>query len=197
MHPRRDALRQAAFPGPRLCVSRYRFPTRLLLSTNAAHALARAASQTIISSPSRSRFSARPRSMTSTPSPRRGRATTSAPCPSASGATLHRCSPTPTRSLWISWCEAKRRAEVMRIEADHGVTPSQEKCLTFSPRKRITVEQALAHDYLQPYHDPGASFSFPSFCTIRADPRASPLLQRTSRVPSRCRCRASSLTSSR
>jgi mitogen-activated protein kinase 1/3 len=29
-------------------------------------------------------------------------------------------------------------------------------CLTrsFSPRKRITVEQALEHPYLEPYHDP-------------------------------------------
>lgn len=30
----------------------------------------------------------------------------------------------------------------------------QERCLTFSPRKRITVEEALAHPYLEPYHDP-------------------------------------------
>ncbi|PWN36797.1 putative MAP kinase Kpp2 [Meira miltonrushii] len=29
-----------------------------------------------------------------------------------------------------------------------------ERCLTFSPRKRITVEDALAHPYLEPYHDP-------------------------------------------
>ncbi|WVF68687.1 mitogen-activated protein kinase CPK1 [Kwoniella sp. CBS 6097] len=28
------------------------------------------------------------------------------------------------------------------------------KCLTFSPRKRITVEEALEHSYLEPYHDP-------------------------------------------
>lgn len=28
-----------------------------------------------------------------------------------------------------------------------------EKCLTFSPKKRITVEEALAHPYLAPYHD--------------------------------------------
>lgn len=28
------------------------------------------------------------------------------------------------------------------------------QCLTFSPRKRITVEQALEHPYLEPYHDP-------------------------------------------
>jgi mitogen-activated protein kinase 1/3 len=25
---------------------------------------------------------------------------------------------------------------------------------SFSPRKRITVEQALEHPYLEPYHDP-------------------------------------------
>ncbi|PWN30152.1 putative MAP kinase Kpp2 [Jaminaea rosea] len=29
-----------------------------------------------------------------------------------------------------------------------------ERCLTFSPRKRITVDEALAHPYLEPYHDP-------------------------------------------
>ena len=28
-----------------------------------------------------------------------------------------------------------------------------ERCLTFSPRKRITVDEALAHPYLEPYHD--------------------------------------------
>jgi mitogen-activated protein kinase 1/3 len=25
---------------------------------------------------------------------------------------------------------------------------------SFSPRKRLTVEQALSHPYLEPYHDP-------------------------------------------
>ncbi|KAF9010288.1 kinase-like domain-containing protein [Cyathus striatus] len=29
-----------------------------------------------------------------------------------------------------------------------------EKCLTFSPKRRIDVESALQHPYLQPYHDP-------------------------------------------
>ncbi|KAH7092830.1 hypothetical protein BKA62DRAFT_625909, partial [Auriculariales sp. MPI-PUGE-AT-0066] len=29
-----------------------------------------------------------------------------------------------------------------------------EKCLTFSPKRRIDVEAALAHPYLEPYHDP-------------------------------------------
>lgn len=29
-----------------------------------------------------------------------------------------------------------------------------EKCLTFNPKKRITVGEALAHPYLEPYHDP-------------------------------------------
>ncbi|GAA94555.1 uncharacterized protein L969DRAFT_103018 [Mixia osmundae IAM 14324] len=28
-----------------------------------------------------------------------------------------------------------------------------DKCLTFNPKKRITVEEALAHPYLEPYHD--------------------------------------------
>ncbi|KZV99680.1 Pkinase-domain-containing protein, partial [Exidia glandulosa HHB12029] len=29
-----------------------------------------------------------------------------------------------------------------------------EKCLTFSPKRRIDVEATLAHPYLEPYHDP-------------------------------------------
>ena len=29
-----------------------------------------------------------------------------------------------------------------------------ERMLTFNPVRRITVEQALQHPYLQPYHDP-------------------------------------------
>ncbi|KAL7416376.1 mitogen activated protein kinase-like protein [Mrakia frigida] len=28
------------------------------------------------------------------------------------------------------------------------------RCLTFSPKRRITVEEALQHPYLEPYHDP-------------------------------------------
>jgi len=29
-----------------------------------------------------------------------------------------------------------------------------EKMLVFDPRKRVTAEQALGHQYLAPYHDP-------------------------------------------
>jgi len=29
-----------------------------------------------------------------------------------------------------------------------------ERCLTFNPKMRITVEEALGHPYLEPYHDP-------------------------------------------
>ncbi|EEB90076.1 hypothetical protein MPER_11766, partial [Moniliophthora perniciosa FA553] len=29
-----------------------------------------------------------------------------------------------------------------------------EKCLTFSPKRRIEVGEALKHPYLAPYHDP-------------------------------------------
>ena len=28
------------------------------------------------------------------------------------------------------------------------------RCLSFSPKRRITVEEALQHPYLEPYHDP-------------------------------------------
>lgn len=29
-----------------------------------------------------------------------------------------------------------------------------ERMLVFDPKKRVTATQALAHEYLQPYHDP-------------------------------------------
>ncbi|KAI5477430.1 extracellular signal-regulated kinase 1/2 [Pseudohyphozyma bogoriensis] len=42
-----------------------------------------------------------------------------------------------------------------------------ERCLTFNPKKRITVEEALEHPYLEPYHDaedePTAPMLPPSF----------------------------------
>lgn len=50
-----------------------------------------------------------------------------------------------TNCCWLAPCHlADKRALSFR----------QERCLTFSPRKRITVEDALAHPYLEPYHDP-------------------------------------------
>ena len=38
--------------------------------------------------------------------------------------------------------------------ADAAALDLLEHLLTFSPRKRITVEEALAHPYVEPYHDP-------------------------------------------
>ncbi|WVR08289.1 mitogen-activated protein kinase CPK1 [Kwoniella sp. DSM 27419] len=47
------------------------------------------------------------------------------------------------------------------------------KCLTFSPRRRITVEEALAHPYLEPYHDvtdePGAEPLEPEFFNFEGE----------------------------
>ncbi len=44
-----------------------------------------------------------------------------------------------------------------------------EKCLTFSPRKRITVEDALQHPYLAPYHDPEVRIAGTCFCPAQRD----------------------------
>lgn len=41
-----------------------------------------------------------------------------------------------------------------------------DKCLTFNPRKRITVEEALAHPYLEPYHDPEYMLCFRRLRTV-------------------------------
>lgn len=38
--------------------------------------------------------------------------------------------------------------------ADPAAIDLLEKMLVFDPRKRITAAQALAHEYLAPYHDP-------------------------------------------
>ena len=35
-----------------------------------------------------------------------------------------------------------------------------DKMLTFNPHKRITVEQALAHPYLEQYYDPSDEVSY-------------------------------------
>lgn len=48
----------------------------------------------------------------------------------------------------------RRNFSQMFPNANHLAVDLMERCLTFSPRKRITVEDALAHPYLEPYHDP-------------------------------------------
>lgn len=47
----------------------------------------------------------------------------------------------------------KRKFAEMYPNAKPLAIDLMEKCLTFNPKKRITVEEALAHPYLAPYHD--------------------------------------------
>jgi mitogen-activated protein kinase 1/3 len=49
-----------------------------------------------------------------------------------------------------------RRRELRELcpKAKPNALSLLKRCLTFSPRKRITVEEALEHPYLEPYHDP-------------------------------------------
>ena len=42
----------------------------------------------------------------------------------------------------------------MYADADHKALDLLDKMLTFNPHKRITVEEALAHPYLDQYYDP-------------------------------------------
>lgn len=48
----------------------------------------------------------------------------------------------------------RRNFSAMFPKANPLAVDLMERCLTFSPRKRITVEEALRHPYLEPYHDP-------------------------------------------
>lgn len=53
-----------------------------------------------------------------------------------------------------------------------------DKMLTFNPHKRIEVEQALAHPYLEQYYDPSDEVRArpPSrFCRDKSEPAASPI----------------------
>ena len=43
-------------------------------------------------------------------------------------------------------------------KADDKALDLLEKMLTFNPHKRIRVEEALAHPYLEQYYDPGRFF---------------------------------------
>ncbi|PWN39394.1 putative MAP kinase Kpp2 [Ceraceosorus guamensis] len=64
---------------------------------------------------------------------------------------------TSTRSRdYIRALPFRKRRDFSKMfpQANPLAVDLMEKCLTFSPRKRITVEQALAHEYLAPYHDP-------------------------------------------
>ncbi|CAO1620615.1 unnamed protein product [Jaminaea pallidilutea] len=47
----------------------------------------------------------------------------------------------------------RRNFSAMFPDANPLAVDLMERCLTFSPRKRITVEEALEHPYLEPYHD--------------------------------------------
>ncbi|KAJ7200059.1 kinase-like domain-containing protein [Mycena rebaudengoi] len=48
----------------------------------------------------------------------------------------------------------KRSFAALFPNANPGALDLMEKCLTFSPKHRIGVTEALAHPYLSPYHDP-------------------------------------------
>ena len=56
----------------------------------------------------------------------------------------------------------KRRASFRELypEANSVGLDLLERMLTFDPSKRITVEQALEHSYLAPYHDPDDEVCF-------------------------------------
>ncbi len=54
---------------------------------------------------------------------------------------------------------------VMFPDASHLAIDLMEKMLQFSPEKRITVEQALAHPYLAQMHDPASELSAPGALT--------------------------------
>lgn len=41
--------------------------------------------------------------------------------------------------------------------------------LTFNPHKRITVEQALAHPYLEQYYDPDDEVRFSHWCVCACE----------------------------
>ena len=53
----------------------------------------------------------------------------------------------------LPYCERANFAELFP-RAEPLALDLLEKLLAFSPKKRITVEEALAHPYLEPYHDP-------------------------------------------
>ncbi|KIY48786.1 Pkinase-domain-containing protein [Fistulina hepatica ATCC 64428] len=48
----------------------------------------------------------------------------------------------------------KRNFRQLFPDANPLAVDLMEKCLTFSPKRRIDVGEALKHPYLQPYHDP-------------------------------------------
>ncbi|KAG5642691.1 Mitogen-activated protein kinase 2 [Asterophora parasitica] len=52
----------------------------------------------------------------------------------------------------------RKKRPLAGMQGFEGANPAAidliEKCLTFSPKRRIEVGEALMHPYLQPYHDP-------------------------------------------
>jgi mitogen-activated protein kinase 1/3 len=83
----------------------------------------------------------------------------------------------PLVRLAIPSCCASLRLlyDMVTYEADASLQALDlvEKLLTFSPKRRITVDEALAHPYLEPYHDPadepGAAPLDPSFFDFEND----------------------------
>ena len=153
------------FPGRDCACAPPRPPRR---SSTRADPPAPSQSQTITSCRSSWISSARRRSTTFTRSPRSGRASTSARCRSGRRSRSARCSRPRTR-----WCvplrprgavlfspaaharsRAARACAAAATAASNGARTLQaidlmEKCLTFSPKRRIEVDEALKHPYLE------------------------------------------------
>jgi len=53
--------------------------------------------------------------------------------------------------------------------ADPRALDLLDKMLTFNPDKRIVVEDALAHPYLEQYYDPADEVNLKSYCSITND----------------------------
>lgn len=51
--------------------------------------------------------------------------------------------------------------------ADPRALDLLDKMLTFNPHKRITIEEALAHPYLEQYYDPNDEVGFRIYCLYR------------------------------
>lgn len=61
--------------------------------------------------------------------------------------------------MCVTWCGENCSSEMTATNTDFKIVFSLaldllDKMLTFNPHKRIEVEEALAHPYLEQYYDP-------------------------------------------